>query len=409
MGTPFRKVLLLDTTLREGEQTPYVSFTVEQKLRIARLLDEIGVDMIEVGHPNVSPDIDQSIKEVAREGLRAEVVAHSRAKDEDIEKAISFGVDRVAVFLGTSKNHLKSKLRMGEDEALNMVYKVIKKARGHGVKVRFAAEDAARTDPNYLIEICKVAIEAGADRISLPDTVGNHTPDGIRSLFRNVHKELSAELDAHCHNDLGLAVANSLAAMEGGATCIHVTVNGLGERVGIASLSNLAVALKVLYNIDTVRLDRLIEVSRMVEKYSGIGIPHNMPVIGGYAFSHKAGLHTTAVLKNPSTYEAFSPSLVGRDRKIVIDKFTGREAVRSRLVQMGLPLEEEVVSMIVEEIKSVPHQPVNTDEEFRRFVNSCLYNNMTKGGGQENERGQILQEHPISRDKEDIGAVVSYR
>ena len=141
-----KKVLLLDTTLREGEQTPGVSFTVDQKLRIARTLDEIGVDMIEVGHPNVSPDIDQFVKEVAREGLRAEVIAHCRARDEDIEKAISYGVDRVAIFLGTSKSHLQSKLRKGESEACDMVYRAVRKAREHGVKVRFTAEDAPRTD-----------------------------------------------------------------------------------------------------------------------------------------------------------------------------------------------------------------------------------------------------------------------
>jgi 2-isopropylmalate synthase len=379
------KILLLDTTLREGEQTPGVSFAVEQKLRIARALDEIGVDMIEVGHPNVSPDINQFIKEVVREDLRAEIVAHCRARDEDIEKSLSYGVDRVAIFLGTSKSHLKSKLKKGEDEASNLVYQAIKKARDHGVRVRFTAEDAPRTDPGYLIEICRAAIEAGADRIGLPDTVGNQTPDGIRSLFQNVRKEVGAELDAHCHNDLGLALANSLAAMEGGATCIHVTVNGLGERVGITSLCSLAVALKVIYDIDTVRLDQLMAVGRMVAECSGVKIPSNMPVIGDHAFSHKAGLHTTAVLKDPSTYEAFPPAMIGRDRKIVLDKFTGRDAVKWRLAQLGFPVEEGMVSMIVDAFKSVSHQFANTDDEFRELV----HNLQCKRNAEKNERKQI--------------------
>lgn len=368
-----KKVLLLDTTLREGEQTPGVSFTVDQKLRIARTLDEIGVDMIEVGHPNVSPDIDQFVKEVAREGLRAEVIAHCRARDEDIEKAISYGVDRVAIFLGTSKSHLQSKLRKGESEACDMVYRAVRKAREHGVKVRFTAEDAPRTDSGYLIEICRAAIEAGADRIGLPDTVGNQTPGSIRSLFQNVRQSLNAELDAHCHNDLGLALANSLAAMEGGATCIHVTVNGLGERVGITSLSSLAVALKVVYDIDTVKLDRLMEMGRMVAEYSGVSIPSNMPIIGGHAFSHKAGLHTTAVFEDPSTYEAYPPGMIGRDRNIVLDKFTGRDAVRWKLAQLGFPVKEEMVSMIFDAIKRLPHQFANTDDQFRELVSNLQH------------------------------------
>lgn len=380
-----KKVLLLDTTLREGEQTPGVSFTVDQKLRIARALDEVGVDMIEVGHPNVSPDIDQFVKEVAREGLRAEVIAHCRARDEDIEKALSCEVDRVAVFLGTSQSHLKSKLGKGQGEACDIVYRAIRKAREHGVKVRFTAEDAPRTDSGYLIEICQAAIEAGADRIGLPDTVGNQTPGSIRSLFQNVRQALNAELDAHCHNDLGLALANSLAAMEGGATCIHVTVNGLGERVGITSLCSLAVALKVVYDIDTVRLDRLIEIGRMVAEYSGVSIPPNMPVIGDHAFSHKAGLHTTAVLKDPSTYEAFPPGMVGRDRSIVLDKFAGRDAVRWKLAQLGFPAKEEVVSMILDAIKRLPHQFANTDEKFRDLV----YNLQHERIAAENGRNQI--------------------
>lgn len=379
------KVLLLDTTLREGEQTPGVSFTVDQKLRIARALDEMGVDMIEVGHPNVSPDINQFIKEVAREGLRAEVVAHCRARDEDIETSLSYGVDRVAIFLGTSKNHLKNKLKKGEDEATKLVYQAIRKARDHGVKIRFTAEDAPRTDSGYLVEICSAAIEAGADRISLPDTVGNQTPDRIRSLFQKARKELDAELDSHCHNDLGLALANSLAAMEGGATCIHATVNGLGERVGITSLSSLAVALKVIYDIDTVQLDQLMTVGRMVAECSGVGIPLNTPVIGDHAFSHKAGLHTTAVLKDPSTYEAFPPDLIGRDRKIVLDKFTGRDAVKWRLAQLGFPVEERMVSMIVDTLKSVSHQLANTDDEFRALVHNIKH----KRNIEENERKQI--------------------
>lgn len=364
-----KKMQILDTTLREGEQTPGVAFSVKQKLAVARMLDAAAVDMIELGHPAVSAETADFVTVVAREGLRAELVAHSRACDSDIEIALSTGVGRVAVFLGASRSHLaKLGVRANRDLA-EMAYRSVKKVTAAGAKARFTAEDATRADLDDVLEICRAAVEAGADRISLPDTVGIGVPDGVRALFRRVKKELGrVGLDAHCHNDLGLALANSLAAYEGGADCIHVTVNGLGERAGITSLCNLAVALKVLYGVESVELARLGELSHLVEELSGVPIPVNSPVVGRNAFSHKAGVHSSGVLKDPSTYEPYSPSLVQRERMIVVDKYTGRDAVRERLRRLGVDLPEQEISSVVEMIKRCSRSAAYSDEDLRRLA-----------------------------------------
>lgn len=366
-----KNVKVLDTTLREGEQTPGVSFSVAQKLEIARALDDAGVDAIEVGHPGVSKDIDEFIAAVTREDLAAELVVHSRACDSDVEAALDTGIERVAIFLGSSKLHLEEKLGASMSRASEMVYESVNKVTASGRKARFTAEDATRADFDSVMELCQVALEAGADRISLPDTVGISLPDDIRSLFRRAKTRLEgADLDVHCHNDLGLAVANTLAALEGGANCVHVTINGLGERTGITPLCNLAIALKILYGIDTVDPGALARLSEMVAEFSGIHISDNRPVVGANAFSHKSGVHTSGVLKNPDTYEPFSPELIKRERKIIVDKYTGRGAVKARLADLGIDVNEEKVGHIVAAIKSGKRTAGCTDEDLLDLVKS---------------------------------------
>jgi len=234
------------------------------------------------------------------------------------------------------------------------VSKAVEHAKTQGLKVRFTAEDASRTDRDFLLRICKAAEEAGADRISIPDTVGIMTPDNVRELFQDLSSKLKAELDTHCHNDLGMSTANTLAALEGGATAAHVTINGLGERSGIAPLSEVAVALKVVYGIQTVRLEQLPALSLLIEKLSGIVPAPNTPIIGENAFTHKAGVHVAGVLANPSTYEGFPPDLIGRQRDIIIDKYTGIHAVKSRLERLGVALSEAQVIQVVQAIKERP-------------------------------------------------------
>ncbi|WXG40341.1 MAG: homocitrate synthase [Candidatus Freyarchaeum deiterrae] len=351
---PDSKVIILDSTLREGEQTPGVSFKIDEKLDIARKLDEIGVGMIEAGSPIVSEGVKEAVKRIGKEDLKAEVISHIRPVLSDIDLSLECDVDRVAIFIGTSQSHREAKLKMSKEQIVDKVLEAIVYARDHGLKVRFTPEDATRTEFDYLLRICRKAAEAGADRISVADTVGIMTPTQMYDLVSKIHGKIKAELDVHCHNDLGLAVANCLAGVQAGATAVHTTVNGLGERTGIASLSEVPVALKVLLGIDTgIKFELLSELSTMVERYSGVYISPTTPIIGSNAFSHKAGIHTSAVLVNPQTYEAFDPALIGRGRKIIVDKYAGRHAVKAMLDEMGIIVNDDQLNQVTKEIKNV--------------------------------------------------------
>ncbi len=344
------KVKILDTTLREGEQTPGVSFSVDEKVEIARKLDEAKVHMIEAGHPAVSQDVAAAIKKISSEKLNAEILAHSRALIQDVDSAIACDVGRVAIFIGITERKLNS-MKITRDKAVELAVSSVQHARDHGLKVRFTAEDATRGDYDFVVRICRAAIEAGADRISIPDTVGIMTPDKMRSLFGRLSKDLNAELDAHCHNDLGFAVANAVAAIEGGGTVVHTTVNGLGERAGITPLEPFAVAMKVLHNADSIDLSKLPELSMLVERYSGIPVPPNQPIVGENSFSHKGGVHAAAVIFDPITYEAFPPSIVGRQREIIISKYSGKVAVDDRLKRLGVALTDSELMSVISSIK----------------------------------------------------------
>ncbi len=363
------RVGLLDSTLREGEQTPGVSFTVEQKVEIAKLLSEAGVQMIEAGHPAVAPDVYEAVKkiiELKREGvIRSEIVAHSRAVRHDVDVAAELGPDRIAIFYGVSDIHLKYKHRKTREEALALIGEIVEYARQYGVRVRFTAEDATRADYEYLVEVVRTARDAGADRVSIADTVGIATPAFMRALFERLRRDVpNIEFDVHAHNDLGLATANALAAVEGGATIIHVTVNGLGERAGITPLHEAAVALKVHYGVEVVNLKMLPKLSRVVERYSGIPVPPNTPVVGDNAFTHKAGVHVAGILANPETYEPYPPEMVGRTRDYVIDKYTGKKAVKARLERLGVYVSDEELEKIVKKIKERPDIRYLRDEDL---------------------------------------------
>jgi 2-isopropylmalate synthase len=349
-----KKVIILDSTLREGEQTPGVSFSVEQKLEIAQRLDEVGVDIIESGNPVVSKDVKEAMIKISELGLGAEVMGHARASIPDIQEVVDCGADSVGIFLGATDTRLKQQLRMSRERALEVAYETVKYAKDHGLKVRFTAEDGTRADPSFLEALFKSASEAGADRLSIADTVGIMTPGRMKALYEALSGSFDADFETHCHNDLGMAVANSLAAMEGGAKIIDVTVNGLGERAGIASLQEVAAALKVHYQIDTVKLGGLRALSMLVERYSGILLPPNAPLVGENAFSHKAGVHTAAVIINPSIYEGFPPELIARARELVVDKYAGKAVVRARLERLGVKLSDEQVSKVLEIIKGRP-------------------------------------------------------
>jgi homocitrate synthase len=345
---------ILDTTLREGEQTPYVNFTLDEKIEIARLLDQVGVEMIEAGDPSVSPNVAKAVQRIAALGLKAEIVAHSIASRSGIDKAKSCGADRVAIFYATSKIHLDAKLHKTQDQALDIIREHIAYARSLGLKVRYTPEDATRTEFEFLVTVCNAAIEAGADRISFADTLGIMQPHTMAERVSALRARLlPCQIDLHCHDDYGLALANGMAGVRSGANCIHTTVNGLGERTGIPDLAETIVAFHNLEGVQKYNLAPLMELSSYLERVSGFLLAANKPITGQNAFTHKSGVHTNGILKDPRTYEPFDPSLLGRERKIVIDKYTGKSAVAARLDEYGIEVSAAELEVIVMRIKSV--------------------------------------------------------
>jgi 2-isopropylmalate synthase len=342
------RIHIFDTTLRDGEQSPGFSMNRQEKLRLAHQIEELGVDVIEAGFPIASPGDLEATRAVAGEIKHCRVAALARARQEDVDAALR-GLEpaakpRLHVFLATSDLHLKHKLRTTRSEALAQIIRMVRFAHAHCENVEFSAEDASRSDIDFLCEVAQAASEAGANVINLPDTVGYSTPEEYGEIFRRVRAHLVAypnvELSAHCHNDLGLAVANSLAAMMGGARQIECTINGIGERAGNASLEEIAVALQVRqsrYNAVTgIVLEKIYPTSRLLSSITGISVPPNKAVVGANAFAHEAGIHQDGILKNPLTYEIILPEKVGVPaRRLVLGKHSGRNALRSRLDELG--------------------------------------------------------------------------
>lgn len=348
---------ILDTTLREGEQTPYVNFTVDEKVEIAKMLDRVGVDMIEAGDPSVSPNVAKAIGRIASLDLRAEIVAHSTATRSGIDRAKACGADRVAIFYATSKIHLDSKLHKSEKEALAIIQEHVCYAKSLGLSVRYTPEDATRTDFDYLVEVCNTAIKAGADRISFADTLGIMQPHTMFERVARLRKKLlPCKVDLHCHDDYGLALANAMAGIRAGANCVHTTVNGMGERTGIPDLAETILAFHNLEGAAKYNVQPLMELSGYLEKVSGFFVAPNKPITGQNAFSHKSGVHTNGILKDPRTYEPFDPSILGRERKIVIDKYTGKSAVAARLDEYGIEVSAAELEVIVTRIKNMGDQ-----------------------------------------------------
>jgi 2-isopropylmalate synthase len=347
-------VEILDTTLREGEQTPYVNFTIGEKVEIARMLDQVGVDMIEAGDPSVSPSVAEAVERIARLGLKAEIVAHSMASKSGIDKAAACGADRVAIFFATSKIHLDAKLHKTPGQAIDIICEHIVYAKSKGLKVRYTPEDATRTDFEFLVQVCNAAIEAGADRISFADTLGIMQPHIMFERVQMLRAQLQpCKIDLHCHDDYGLSLANAMAGIRAGADCIHTTVNGMGERAGVPDLAEVVMAFNNLEGQEKYNLQLLMKVSDYLEKVSGFFQSPNKPITGQNAFSHKSGVHTNGVLKDPHTYEAIDPRSLGRERKIIIDRYTGKSAVKTRLDEYGIEVSDDELARIVEGIKDL--------------------------------------------------------
>ena len=334
-----KKIKILDSTLREGEQHPGVSFTNKQRIQIAWMLDSFGVDQIEIS-PVVSPDHLQATKTILKQGLKADIVAHVRAIKSDVDIALKTDSTWVATYMGISDIHLSAKLKISREEAKSRAIEVAEYIKSHGLKSRFTMEDASRTEPSFLLDMCSEMNKIGIERISIPDTVGIMRPNGMYNLVKMVYDSIDmskTSLDVHCHNDVGLALANALAGCEAGADQIHTTIDGFGERTGIPSLAETSIALTLIYRSDNnLRLHMLKDLSKTISQYTGLEISESKPIVGDSAYKHKAGTHLAAILRNPSAYEIIEPRMVGNRRKIVFGELAGKNGAAYLLSLLGL-------------------------------------------------------------------------
>jgi isopropylmalate/homocitrate/citramalate synthase len=353
IGVKPKKIRILDSTLREGEQHPGVTFSNKQRIQIAWMLDYFGVDQIEIS-PVVSPDHKEATKTIIKQGLKADIVAHVRALKEDVDVAIDCGATWMATYLGISEIHMKDKLRITREEALRRSVETVEYAKSHGLKMRFTVEDGSRADPEFLMQVCKAISDVGVDRISLPDTVGIMRPNGMYNFVKSVRDEIKTPLDVHCHNDIGLALANSLAGCDGGADQIHTTIDGIGERTGIPALAETAVALTYLYRSpNNFRLDMLMDLSRLIEQYTSIVPYDSKPIVGPTAYKHKAGTHLAAILRNPAAYEPIEPKVVGNRRRIVFGELAGKNGAAYLMSLLGLEQNEDNAKSVAAGLKNL--------------------------------------------------------
>ena len=358
------RIRIFDTTLRDGEQSPGCSMKLNEKLALARQLQKLGVDVIEAGFPIASDGDFESVRAIAEEIRETSIAGLARTASADIERAAQAlegaAKPRIHTFIATSDIHLEHKLRMSREQVLEEVRRAVTQARQHCDDVEFSAEDATRSEWDYLVEVFSVALDAGASTLNVPDTVGYTTPieyhDLIRYLCEKVPGSERAIFSLHCHNDLGLAVANSLAAIRAGARQVECTVNGIGERAGNTSLEEVVMALRtrreVYDGLDTrIRTSEIYPASRMLSKITGVAVQPNKAIVGQNAFAHEAGIHQDGVLKAAITYEIMTPQSIGRtSNELVLGKHSGRHAFRDRLAELGFDVEGD-----------------EFDEAFKRF------------------------------------------
>ena len=381
-------VRIFDTTLRDGEQSPGATLTLPEKLEIARHLEAMGVDIIEAGFPISSPGDFESVQMIAAELTQSVVCGLARSHPKDIERAgeaVKHAKQpRIHIFCATSKIHRDHKLRKGKEEILKITVDSIHQAREYTDNIEFSPEDASRTELEFLEEITLAAVEAGATTINLPDTVGYATPKTYGAIFSHMFKKLPVlrekgiVLSSHCHNDLGLAVANSLAAIENGARQVECTINGIGERAGNAALEEIVMALRTrrdFYNVDT-RIDatRIYPASRMVSTLTGLVVQRNKAIVGQNAFAHESGIHQDGVLKYRETYEIMDPATVGIPKgTLVLGKHSGRHAFRDRVMQLGYRLGEEQFEQAFTKFKALADKKKEVfDEDLEALVDEQL-------------------------------------
>lgn len=381
------RLIIFDTTLRDGEQSPGASMNLAEKLEIAHALAELGVDVIEAGFPIASPGDFEAVQSIARQVTGPTICGLARCNEADIDRAWEALKDapkpRIHVFLATSAIHREFKLRMAKEEIVRRAVEGVKRARSHCENVEFSPEDAARTELDFLAEVVEKVIEAGATTINIPDTVGYAVPEqyaaAIRHLKQNVRGIENVILSVHCHNDLGLAVANSLAALKEGARQVECTINGLGERAGNCALEEIIMAVRTRQDYfgltSSIHTKRLLPTSRLVSRVTGIHVQRNKAIVGQNAFAHESGIHQDGMLKHATTYEIMRPEDVGVLRTdLVLGKHSGRHALSQRIRDLGYHLDNTQLQRVFDEFKTLADRKKTIyDADIEALAESVLH------------------------------------
>ena len=365
-------ISIVDTTLRDGEQTAGVVFANHEKIAIAEMLSDLGINQLEVGIPAMGGDEKEVIKAMCKRNLKPSIMAWNRAVISDIESSIDCGVDAVAISISVSDIHIQHKLKTSREWVIENMVKSVEFAKKNGLYVSVNGEDASRADLDFLISFINAAKEAGADRFRYCDTVGVMEPFSLKDTVSKIYDKTKFDIEMHTHNDFGLATANAIAGVLGGANYIGVTVNGLGERAGNAALEEVLMALKYVYNyevnIDTTKFKDL---SEYVSKAAGRELPSWKAIVGSNMFKHESGIHADGALKNPKNYEAFDPKEVGLERQIVIGKHSGKAAIINKFMEYNINLTEDEANMMLEAVRalSIRAKRILFDKELVQLYN----------------------------------------
>lgn len=348
-----KEIYIVDTTLRDGEQTAGVVFANEEKIAIASMLSDLGVDQLEVGIPTMGGDEKEAIKQIVKRVKNSSIMAWNRAVIKDVEESIDCGVDAVAISISVSDIHIKNKLKKSREWVLENMVKTVEFAKKNGLYVSVNGEDASRADRDFLVEFIKTAREAGADRFRYCDTVGIMEPFKIYEDIKYLYDKTNFDIEMHTHNDFGMATANAIAGIRAGANHVGVTVNGLGERAGNAALEEVIMALMIVCKYEgNIKTKMFREISEYVSQASGRFLPSWKAIVGDNMFKHESGIHADGAIKNPKNYEAFDPSIVGLERQIVIGKHSGKAAIINKFKEYGIELASEEADKILEIVRA---------------------------------------------------------
>ncbi|HKM14042.1 MAG TPA: 2-isopropylmalate synthase [Candidatus Methanomethylophilaceae archaeon] len=371
-------VKIFDTTLRDGEQAPGIALSSDDKVRIALALDDLGVDIMEAGFAASSQSERNTLKRIADSRLDAQVCSLARSVITDIDAVLTTGLDSIHTFIATSDLHMKYKLKMTPEQVKERAVETVEYAKDHGLNVQFSCEDATRSNLDFMKEVLIAVQDVHVDSINIPDTVGVITPKAMAYLISEIKKVVKVPIAVHCHNDMGLALANTIAAVEAGARICHVCMNGIGERTGNASMEELALNLFANYGVETIDLSKIGQTSKLVERITGFPMAYNKPIVGRNAFAHESGIHVHGVMTNTATYEPFLPELVGVDRHIVIGKHSGVHSVQGRLEVLGIDFPEKQMDRLMAAIKDIAVGGKQIDDaELITIADHIMWKNVT--------------------------------